>query len=461
MRKKKNTKKFVLDTNILLQYPDAMLNGFDDNDVVITGTVLQELDKKKTVGGDVGFYARKTARILDDIRNKGDILKGIPLENGGHLMFEPNGVDQKYLPAGFNIEVPDNRIISSCKSLQEKNPDQEVILVSNDIYMRLNATACQVKVQEYFNSVIEDSGYKGYIDIDVDSELITDLYQSRKIEFPLSDHPDLQLLENEFVTLHCGSQSALSVWRRGHLELIQERKLCGWITPRNALQTYAMWALTQPAEDLPLVILIGPAGSSKTFLALAAGLDATYTSQRRSDAQYYSMLLSRPVGNSFDEIGYLPGDLDEKLHFLYQNFYDNLAIILKGNGKDGEEHAQIQQQIDDLFDSGVMEVCGLNFIRGRSLMNSYMICDEAQNASGGAGTGAIRDVITRVGMGTKLVIAGDPTQIDVPTLDKRNNGLIYAAEAMKGDPTTAIIVFGEGESVRSTLARNAIRRMKR
>jgi PhoH-like ATPase len=217
-----------------------------------------------------------------------------------------------------------------------------------------------------------------------------------------------------------------------------------------------MWALTAPAEEIPLVILLGPAGCAKTFLSLAAGLDGTYQTQRRSDSEYIKLLISRPTAQSFEDIGYLPGDLNDKLFNLYQSFYDNIEVLLSGNSRDMEDHQQVQTQMQDMFDDGVIEVCGLNFIRGRSLMNTYMICDEAQNAS----RTMIRDVITRAGIGTKLVIAGDPSQIDVPTLDKRNNGLVYAAEHMKGSPLCAIIQFDSGSSVRSPLAKEAIQCMK-
>lgn len=174
------------------------------------------------------------------------------------------------------------------------------------------------------------------------------------------------------------------------------------------------------------------------------------------EADYYKMIITRPVADAFDGgqgTGYLPGGLEDKLHYLYQSYYDNLGVILRGGEK--EDETQIQKQIDDMIEDGVIEVGSLAFIRGRSLMNTYLICDEAQNAS----KTLIRDVITRAGTGTKIVIAGDPSQIDVPTLSKRNNGLVTAAEYMKGSPLCAYIRFGAETSVRSPLAKEAIRRM--
>lgn len=450
-------KRFLLDTNILLQSPESMVKGFDDNTVVICGTTLQELDKKKTSGGDIGYNARESIRILDELRTQGDILTGIPLPNGGKLMIEPDGVDQNLLPQGFSIDVPDNRIISTCIALTKRDPEHPVTLITNDISMRLSATACNVKVEEYLNSIVADSGYTGRRDLEVGSMVIDQLYQEKVIPNANDVMAVDDFVENEFVTLHAGGQSALSVFRKGQLELIQNQKLYSWVQPKNALQSYAMWALSQPASVLPLVILIGPAGCAKTFLSLAAGLDGAYTKQSRNEEEYIKLLISRPTGEAFEEIGFLPGDLDEKLRFLYQNFYDNIEVLLQGNGKTKENHSQLQTQMDDMFADGVIEVCGLNFIRGRSLMNTFMICDEAQNAS----KTLIRDVITRAGIGTKVVICGDPSQIDVPTLDKRNNGLVYAAEHMKGNPLCAIVKFTDGESVRSPLAKAAIQCMKR
>ena len=447
-------KKFLLDTNILLENPHSMVDGFADNHVILCGTTLQELDKKKTVGGETGYNARECCRILDELRMQGDLLKGIKLPNGGKLSIEPDGVKSEYLPEGFSLEVPDNRIISSCIHIMRNSKRTPVILVTNDISMRINATICGVKVEGYKNSIIKTSGYTGHIDLDVPTEYINSLYADKSLILP-EDISDT-LLANEFVTLHAGKQSALSVFRNGKLNLIKEQTLFGGIKPKNAMQKYAMWALTAPAEEIPLVILLGPAGCAKTFLSLAAGLDGTYQTQRRSDSEYIKLLISRPTAQSFEDIGYLPGDLNDKLFNLYQSFYDNIEVLLSGNSRDMEDHQQVQTQMQDMFDDGVIEVCGLNFIRGRSLMNTYMICDEAQNAS----RTMIRDVITRAGIGTKLVIAGDPSQIDVPTLDKRNNGLVYAAEHMKGSPLCAIIQFDSGSSVRSPLAKEAIQCMK-
>ena len=432
-----------------------MVEGFDDNIVVISGTTLQELDKKKTVGGEIGYKARESCRILDEMRMKGDIIKGIPLKNKGVLMVEPDGVKQEYLPEGFNITVPDNRIISTCIHLDRQNPEKPVTLVTNDISMRINATACGVRVEGYRNDQIEESGYTGHSVHEVSGEKITEIYTSEALKVTARDQK--KYTENEFVTLkeRGGQASALSVYRNGALHLIKQQTSYGGTKPKNAMQSYALWALSAPAEEIPLVVLSGPAGTAKTFLSLAAGMDKTYVGQKNSDGAYSRIIISRPSAGGFNEMGFLPGDMKHKLDPLLSPYYDNMQILLAGNGKYKEDPEQVRIHMDDMFDRGIIEILALSFIRGRSLMDTYLICDEAQNAS----RSLIRDVITRAGKGTKIVVCGDPNQIDQPTLDRRNNGLVYAMETMKGSPLAAIIKFDAENSVRSELAKEAVKRM--
>ena len=443
-------KRFVLDTNILLHSPHAMENGFEDNHVIITGTTLQELDSKKELGGEIGYNARESVRILDKLREKGDLTKGVGLENGGFLFVEPNGVDGALLPSGYHIDVPDNRILSTCLWLNKRSK-LPVTLITNDVSMRVNASVLGIKVEGYRNEQIEATSYTGHTELQLPTSVINNLYSNGKAELKKS----YDLMENEFVTVKSGNQSALSVHRRGTLYLIREQKTFGGVKPLNAMQSYALWALRAPAEQIPLVILIGAAGTAKTFLSLAAGLENTYVSQRGGDGDYNKILLSRPNGIGFSNVGFLPGDLNDKLSPLMASYYDNMEILLSG-GKERETREQIRLQMDDILETGVVEVCSLDFIRGRSLQNTYIICDEAQNAS----RGLIRDVITRAGRGTKVVLAGDPGQIDVPSLDKRSNGLVYAASKMAGKSLlTALVTFDTVHSVRSELSKVAVELM--
>ena len=438
-------KLYVLDTNILIEDPQA-LYGFSDNTVVLTSTTLQELDNKKKDRGEVGYHAREAIRLIEEARNGQDLNIGIPLKNGGKLIVEPNGVFQKYLPNGFSLEKADNRIISSCYFLQvEKYQEDHVILVSNDLAMRISASVIlgASHVQEYKNRIVEKTDQIGHVDLDVSSEEIDSLYRDGFLAYK-------ELLpENTFVTLHAGQQSALSVFQSGNLRLIKQKSIFGGVKPLNALQTYAIWALTNP--DIPLVILMGPAGTAKTFLSLAAGLECTYTAQRAKDRLYKKILISRPNAEAGDPgFGYLPGSLQDKMGPLLLPYYDNLEALFSGNG-----YENTKLQVDDLFAGGMIEMCALSFIRGRSLTQSFVICDEAQNAT----RLLIRDVITRAGHGTKMVICGDPNQCDNMYLDARSNGLVFAAECFQNSPLAAIIQFSDAQSVRSPLAKEALSRM--
>lgn len=207
----------------------------------------------------------------------------------------------------------------------------------------------------------------------------------------------------------------------------------------------------QPVEKIPFVILKGPAGTAKTFLSLAAGLDQTYDDPRHS--RYDSILISRNNVMADEDFGYLPGELRDKMNPLLAPFFDNLESLLRKDS--GEDKSNISMQIDDMIETGVIEICALAYMRGRSITNKFLIVDETQNAT----RSQIRDIITRAGAGCKVVICGDPEQIDAHNLDKLNNGLVFASEKMKGSPLCAQVTFNENESVRSELAKEAIKRL--
>ena len=447
-------KTFVLDTNILLSSPEAMTNGFADNNVVITGTTLQELDAHKNDRGETGLTARKCCRILDGLREIGDLTKGVDIPSGGKLFVEPYGVDARDLPDGYSIDVPDNRIISACISLKAaKGQKEPVILVTNDISMRVNASVCGVEVQSYKNDIVEPGGYTGYREITAEKEIIDSIYSRGSVD---ASAFDTDFTENEFITIRNGQQSALCIHRDGEVRLIKTKRIFGNVKPLNSMQVYMLHALTAPVEEIPLVIITGKAGTAKTFLSLAAGLTDTYTGQKRGTEKYNKVLISKPNVEARDNrgFGYLPGDLEEKMAPLLKSYYDNIEYLLRGEGK--EDKDQIAMQISDMFETETIEVCPLSYIRGRSLQNTFLICDEAQNAS----KRLVMDVITRAGNGTKIVLCGDSTQIDNPTLDRKNNGLVFAAEKMAGSKLAAVLIdIPEKYSTRSALAKEALERM--
>ena len=462
-------KNYLLDTNILMSSPSALFN-FQDNNVWLCGTVIQELDMHKEDRGERGYNARESLRtianlIYDAIEKvpKEDRLKlvreqGIDLGNGGKLFFEPDGVDINNLPKGYDINRPDNRIISSCVHMNKNQcSDSPVTLLTNDGGCFINSLVCGVNADNVKSEEIEYVGYSGHLDLEIENwDLIPLIHKEGKIEadkIPEIGQLEYPLFENQFVTLTCGTQSALTVYQKGMIIKIPDITVHGNIQPLNKMQHYAMWALTNP--DIPLVILEGPAGTSKTFASLACGLHQLGMGNKRDDYEIYDrVLISRPNAKTSDaDFGYLPGTLEEKMGPLVASYMDNLEVIL---GDKDTPISDTREVIEDMMYRRFIELCPLYSIRGRSINNAYLICDEAQNAS----KKLIKDVVTRPCQNTKVIIAGDPSQVDNMLLDRRNNGLVYAKDCMKGSTLCAIIRFEPDHCVRSPLAEEAIKRMK-
>ena len=453
-------KAYILDTNILLDSPRAIF-GFDDNTVIITGTTLQELDSKKTAPGELGFNARETCRIIEKLRLKGDLTAGVPMDNAGVFKVILNA-GQWHMPSGYSEDKPDNQIINTVLDIKKNQGHMfnQVILVTNDTSMRINASVCAAAcgfsdfVESYRNDHVSSAEmYTGKRELHVSKEAIDYIYKNKMLPPEAIFRGDIpEPVENEFFILQSDQSSALAVYRNHELKLIDTKTLhpCH-VQPKNASQTFALWALMQPVEEIPFVILKGPAGKAKTFLSLAAGLDQAYDS--RAHRSYDSVLISRNNVMADADFGYLPGELEDKMNPLLAPFFDNLESLLRGNSD--EDRECISRQIEDMIDSGVIEICALAYMRGRSITNKFLIVDETQNAT----RSQIRDIITRAGSGCKIVICGDPEQIDAHNLDKLNNGLVFASEKMKGSPVCAQISFTEEESVRSELAKEAIKRL--
>lgn len=453
-------KAYILDTNILLDSPRAIF-GFDDNTVIITGTTLQELDSKKTAPGELGFNARETCRIIEKLRLKGDLTAGVPMDNAGVFKVILNA-GQWHMPSGYSEDKPDNQIINTVLDIKKNQGHMfnQVVLVTNDTSMRINASVCAAAcgfsdfVESYRNDHVSSAEmYTGKRELHVSKEAIDYIYKNKMLPPEAIFRGDVpEPVENEFFILQSDQSSALAVYRNHELKLIDTKTLhpCH-VQPKNASQTFALWALMQPVEEIPFVILKGPAGTAKTFLSLAAGLDQTYDS--KTHRSYDSVLISRNNVMADADFGYLPGELEDKMNPLLAPFFDNLESLLRGNSD--EDRECISRQIEDMIDSDVIEICALAYMRGRSITNKFLIVDETQNAT----RSQIRDIITRAGAGCKIVICGDPEQIDAHNLDKLNNGLVFASEKMKGSPVCAQISFTEEESVRSELAKEAIKRL--
>lgn len=465
-------KSFILDTNIILSSNSGganVLGGFvggkDANNVIIPGTVLTELDKHKTDAGETGYNARDFIRTLDTLREEGDLLSGVKLERG-MVIVEPDGVKEEYLPQGFNISLPDNRIISTCIHLAKTNPNVNYVFVSNDVSCRVSADVCfkaagvSIGIESYRNDRVdkEDDEYRGYITINDKEcpELIQALFEDVDNKgvpffkyFALDDSE--QLYDNEYV--YFPESKIIAVTKNGKLYQIREPKVFGLNRLYNPQQIMAMHALLAPPEEIPLVILTGSAGSGKTFLPVAAGVDQIYASKDRT---YDRMIISRSNSLSKEEdLGFLPGDIDDKMDPLIQPVRDSVENLLrvKHGGKE-ETHQQIIQQVEDIFETCI-DILPMRYIRGRSFVNKLVLLDEAQNVT----KRQIFDIITRSGLGCKIVLVGDVDQIDNPYLDKYTSGLSFAKEKMRGEGV-AIVSFGKQEIVRSRLARIATERMK-
>ncbi len=442
-------KRFILDTNILIDSPLA-INGFEDNEVIITATTLEELDHLKGSSSEAAAGAREAIRQINALRElEGDYENGYKLKNGGLFKIELDSISDKVLPQGWSLSTADNRILSTAVTLSQNKQAPPVVLVTNDTSMSIKASAIGIKAQGYKNQeVSEDYLFQGVRELTADESFIQDLYKAGCI--PTSSLTgDYEFLENEFVTFKCGQSSVLTRVKEGEFYVINtdSDNVLG-IKGRNVAQKYSLHALLD--DDIPLVILNGPAGTGKTLLAMAAALDQVY------DGKYEKIMIARSAATAQGEdLGFLPGDIEDKVGPLLAPFIDSIECILKSKCKD-EDPRQIKMQIEDLFESGTIEVSALAYLRGRSLANTFYILDEAQNIT----PGQALEVVTRIGQGSKLVLLGDPAQIDRSTLNERTNGLVFAQERMKASSLSAVVTFNASQSVRSPLAMEGARLLK-
>ena len=449
-------KTYVLDTNILMTSPNALF-GFADNDVVITGTTLQELDSHKGDPGERGYNTREAVRLLESLRKQGSLIDGVATWDGGRVMIEPDKIDASVLPIGYSLDVPDNRIIATVLKMSHCDKyKMPVILVTNDLSMRINASACGVLVEGYRNESIESGSkeqYTGKRFIDtVTDEDIDKLYAAGNdgVESEFTGVDDL--VENEYLIMKGANKSAIGIHRKGRVYIVDAKRIPTYldIKPRNASQRMLMHALNAPVDEIPLVIAKGPAGTGKTMLSIASGLAQAYS--KKVDGIYDQILITRSNTISDNDLGFLPGDLEEKMSPLIAPFMDNMQTIFAG-----KEHdlGLAKQQIDFVMDKGIVRIEAVGYLRGRSISRSFLIVDEAQNLT----VNQALEIVTRAGEGTKVVLLGDPNQIDARYLDKRNNGLVFTAEKMKGSSLCAQITFEEEEAQRSALCIEAAKRL--
>ncbi|ACJ34236.1 PhoH family protein [Anoxybacillus flavithermus] len=436
-------KIYVLDTNVLLQDPYSIFS-FQDNEVVIPAVVLEEVDSKKRYMDEVGRNARQVSKIIDNLRKNGKLHEKIPLDNGGVLRIELNHRSFQQLQEIFVEKTNDNRILAVAKNLsleeQTKENGRPVILVSKDALVRVKADAIGLEAEDFLSDrVVEiDHIYTGFLDLYISPEHLARFYEKGELVLAeITNHP---FYPNQFIIMKDalgGSSSALGMvdhTGKKVRKLVFHYDHIWGIRPRNVQQTMACELLLR--TDIPLVTLIGKAGTGKTLLALAAGLMQT------EDLRLYKKLLvARPIVPVGKDIGYLPGEKQEKLRPWMQPIFDNLHFLF-----DTKKPSELDAILSGM---GSIEVEALTYIRGRSIPEQFIIIDEAQNLT----KHEVKTILTRVGERSKIVLMGDPAQIDHPYLDEYNNGLTYVVEKFKDQKVAGHVRLIKGE--RSSLAQLA------
>jgi len=424
---------YVVDTNVLLFDPNALL-AFHGSHVVIPIVVIEEVDRFKKDLNETGRNARQVSRTLDKLRKKGSLADGVDLETGGTLRVRM--IPDEPLPPGLSGRSNDNLILQVCLQLIEEKGDPRVVLVTRDTNMRIKGDALGIKAEDYLNAHIEvEEAYSGLIETTVSHEQLKTALQKKSLS---TENLDLVLHNNQCVHFTSEENSKIEAamrYQNDTLRLISQSPINVWgVSPRNREQRFAMDLLLDP--DISLVTLTGMAGTGKTLLAIAVGLSLV------ADQQLYRRLVvSRPIFPLGRDMGFLPGDVSEKLNPWMKPIFDNLEFLLGDNKK---RHGQPSYQA--LLDQNIIEIEPLTYIRGRSLPEQFLIVDEAQNLT----PHEAKTVISRAGEGTKVVLTGDPYQIDNPYVDTTSNGLSYVVERLKNSPLTAHITLKKGE--RSALA---------
>ncbi len=429
-------KIFVLDTSVIL-YDFNAINNFQEHDVAIPITVLEELDQFKKGNSVLNIQAREFIRWLDRLAGRNMLNDWIPLDGPARGKFRVLTEERAHIDAAeiFGAKKADHRILNAAIGLTRAEPERRVVLVTNDINLRLKARALNLAAEDYETVKIKDLDhlYKGKSEVEVaDPDVIDRLHRDDHV--PVSDLVEEPPTANHYFILRGESKSALAYYnpRLDRIERVVKSMAYG-VSPRNAEQTFALHAVMNPG--IPLVTLSGAAGTGKTLLALAGALEL-----RRTVRQIY---LARPiVPLSNRDIGFLPGDVLSKINPFMQPLWDNLGVIKNQFAERDREY----KKVDELVETEKLHIVPLAYIRGRSLANVIFIVDEAQNLT----PHEVKTIITRAGENTKIVMTGDIFQIDTPYLDAHSNGLSYLIDRLRGNPLYAHVNLEKGE--RSALA---------
>ena len=466
-------KTYVIDTSVFLSDFNS-INNFQNNDIVIPLKVLEEVDRHKKRQDSVGSNARSLIRILDSLREKGSLHKGVRLGKGKGIVkviSYDNATER--LPRDLTSGVADHMIIETALTVKSDSPkSRKVILVSRDINLRVIADSVGMDSEDYLVSqVVKDTDqlYSGMASVLVDDELVDLFYAGEKILIPkeLIDEQKLVLYPNIFLMLVSSfNEKKTALCRFKNYDnpvekLIDYKNDLNWgVYPRNKEQTFAFDLLMNP--DVHLVTLTGQAGSGKTLCAIAAGMEQCitfgtmfkkpnqnifstmkYAEESEEDLEYKKLVVSRPVQPLGRDIGFLPGSMEEKMMPWLKPIQDNMQFIM------GNDKVILQQ----LMESGSIELEAITYIRGRSISNAFIIIDEAQNLT----AHEVKTIITRAGEGTKIILTGDIEQIDNVYTNETSNGLTYAIEKFKDSVIAGHVSFKKGE--RSRLATEAAKRL--
>lgn len=430
---KTKRKKIVIDTNVIL-FDALCFMKLGESDIHIPVSVIEEIDRFKRDQGENGRNARQFSRFIDVLRAKGSLANGVPLDSNPETYIYINtDITMMSLPQELDTQKADNRILMTAIALQKQHPRNKVELISKDINLRIKADVYGITAKDF--EPLKDSNddlYEGYLELNLPPEKIDQFYKDKRLEVSEKLYSNQYIIMKDVSNPNHSAVGRYVTAQKAIMPLVVPSEGIWGIHARNVEQSFALDCLLN--DECMFVSLIGKAGTGKTLMAIAAGLHKTL-----DQGKFQRLLVSRPIFPMGRDIGYLPGDIEQKLNPWMQPIFDNVEFLM-GADKKAAGRAQ------ELINQGMLNIEPLTYIRGRSIPKQYLIVDEAQNLT----PHEVKTIVTRAGHGTKIVLTGDVYQIDNPYVDSANSGLTYAVERFKGHPISAHVTLTKGE--RSELA---------